>query len=87
MNKTQDNILKDIDKSLLIIAIFSVISSILFFVAYITLHLIILLIAVIVILCSLPIVYILALRMKNKYMLTKEKADNMNLVEKKLDIN
>jgi magnesium-transporting ATPase (P-type) len=78
MNIKQDKILQDINKSLWIIGIFSLLSSILFLVAYVKLHLFILLIAVIVIFCSLPIVIILALKMKHKYIVAKENAEKLN---------
>jgi len=81
MNITQDKILLDINKSIWIISIFSVLSSILFLIAYSKLHLMILLIAVIVILCSLPIIIILALKMKRKYIITKEKAEELDLLK------
>ncbi len=79
MNNTQDKILHDIDKSVWIISIFSILSSILFLIAYVKLHLFILLIAVIVIICSLPIVIILALKMKRNYIVTKENAEKLNI--------
>jgi hypothetical protein len=79
MNIQNDKILKDINKSLMIISIFSVLSSILFLVAYLKLHLFILLIAVFVILCSLPIIFILALKMKKKYIAIKENAEESKI--------
>jgi uncharacterized membrane-anchored protein len=77
MNKNQDKIIHNINQSLWIIGIFSLLSSILFFVAFIKLHLLILLIAVFVILCSLPILLILAAKMKRNYISTKAEADKL----------
>lgn len=87
MNTQKDKILLDINKSLWIISIFSLLSCSLFLVAYVKLHLQILLIAVIVIFCSLPVILILALRMKRKYLITKDNAEKLTLIKDNLNIN
>lgn len=87
MNTQKDKILHDINKSLWIISIFSLLSCSLFLVAYVKLHLQILLIAVIVIFCSLPVILILALRMKRKYIITKENAEKLTLIKNNSNIN